>query len=276
MRFSPTLATLTTLALTAPFGRSVAAQAASETPVAGIRGTVMERAGGAPIDGAVVTLAEASRSATSGRSGAFEMLGVAPGSYALSVRRLGFRPIAVRITIRAGEIIDADMELEAQAQAIEGITVRADSTLHGPMVQVANRMHSGGGGTYLLRAQLDSARGRPVSELLRARARGAHMVDWSAKGAVLIATARGVPGGKRPKADPFDPLSPTGCFCQVYIDGIRVYSPTGGYSTTPDLRQFDAGILEAVEFYPGPAVTPPEFGGDAAMCGTLLLWTRAR
>ncbi len=47
-------------------------------------------------------------------------------------------------------------------------------------------------------------------------------------------------------------------------------------SPVPDLSKYDAGGLEAVEFYPGPATTPPEFSGDGAVCGTLLLWTRTR
>ena len=80
---------------------------------------------------------------------------------------------------------------------------------------------------------------------------------------------------KVPRADPLDPTSPAACFCQVYLDGIRIYSPTGA-SPAPDLRQYDAGGLEAVEYYPGPATTPLEYGGDGAACGTLLLWTRAR
>ena len=73
-----------------------------------------------------------------------------------------------------------------------------------------------------------------------------------------------------------DPSSPTGCFCQVYIDGIRVYSPSDCNAATPDLRLYDAGTLEAVEYYPGPAPTPVEFGRAKAVCGTLLLWKRAR
>jgi hypothetical protein len=80
---------------------------------------------------------------------------------------------------------------------------------------------------------------------------------------------------KFPSADPFDASSPKGCFCQVYVDGIRVFVPNGN-TAAPDLSQYDAGTLEAVEYYAGPATTPLEYGGDGAACGTLLLWTRAR
>jgi hypothetical protein len=210
-------------------------------------------------------------------SGGYQILGIAAGTYVLTVRKIGFDPINVRITLRANQVIDADVELEtARVQQLEGVTVRADSTLHGPMVQIAGRMRSSAGGVFLLRAELDSARGRPVSDLLRKRARGAHMVNYASKGAILLATARGANSIlKMPQAEPGNPSSPMGCFCQVYLDGVRIYSPTG-QSPAPDLQQYDAGTLEAVEYYPGPATTPLEYGGDGAACGTLLLWTRAR
>jgi hypothetical protein len=255
-----------------------AAQAAApNAPTAGINGMVITSLGRKPLEGAVVSLTEAKRSVTTTSSGAYQILGVAPGSYALTVRKLGFDPINVRITLQASQVVDADMELEAATvQRLEGVTVRADSTLRGPMVQIANRMRYNAGGNFMLRAELDSARGRPVSDLLRKRARGAHLIFYASKGAMLLATSRGMISiEKVPRAEPGNPSSPIGCFCQVYLDGVRIYSPTG-MSPAPDLGQYDAGSLEAVEYYPGPSTTPLEYGGDGAACGTLLLWTRAR
>jgi hypothetical protein len=255
----------------------VARAAGAQQGVTGIAGAVITSAGRVRVEGAVVSLIEARRSVTTTATGEYQLLGIAPGTYTLSVRKIGFGPIDARITLQAGQVVDADMELEvAKVQRLEGVTVRADSTLRGPMLQITERMKYNAGATFILRPQLDSARGRPVSELLRTRARGAHMVEWSAKGATLLATARG-PASimKFPQADAMDPTSPKGCFCQVYLDGIRIYTPNGN-SPAPDLRQYDAGGLEAVEYYPGPATTPPEYGGEGASCGTLLLWTRAR
>jgi hypothetical protein len=276
-RYSRTIVgTMLAAALFSRGGDAAAQTSAPDAQNAGINGLVITRLGRVPIEGAVVTLLEARRSATSTSAGAYQILGVPPGNYALSVRKIGFDPINVRITLQAGQVIDADIELEpARVQRLEEVTVRADSTLHGPMLQIAARMRYNAGGVFMLRAELDSARGRPVSDLLRKRARGAHMVNWSARGAILLATARGMASiVKNPQAEPGNPSSPTACFCQVYLDGIRIYSPTG-QSPAPDLSQYDAGTLEAVEYYPGPATTPLEYGGDGASCGTLLLWTRA-
>jgi hypothetical protein len=89
-----------------------------------------------------------------------------------------------------------------------------------------------------------------VSDVLHKRARGARMVTWPAKGAILLASTRGAASiVKFPRADPFDASSPKGCFCQVYVDGIRLYPPNGN-SAAPDLSHYDAGPLEAVESIP--------------------------
>jgi hypothetical protein len=94
-------------------GRMAVAQAvAPDVPTGGISGLVITSAGRAPVEGAVVSLIEAKRSVTTTASGAYQLLGVAPGTYTVSVRKIGFGPIDARITLQANQVVDADMELE--------------------------------------------------------------------------------------------------------------------------------------------------------------------
>ena len=243
----------------------------------GMRGQVVRAAGSTPVDGAVVSLRENGRVVTTSATGAYALLDVAPGTYTLTVRKLGYAPLETQITLEPHRILEADLELDASAaQLLEGIAVRADSSRYGPVSAMAERMKYNAGGVFFLRAELDSARDKPLSDVLAKRAHGGHLVMYPKRGAILIATTRAYGTITRvPNADPSDPTSPKGCFCQVYIDGVLIYSPVG-MSPAPDLGRFNTGTLEAMEFYPGPASTPAQYRGDGAQCGTLLLWTRAR
>jgi hypothetical protein len=254
---------------------SAHAQVASRDSLSsGISGQVVRAASNVPIDAAVVSLKETGRSVTTSATGAYELLNVAPGTYTLNVRRLGYAMLETQVTLEAHRVLEADLELDVSAAHLAGVAVRADSTRSSLSNAIAERMKYNAGAVFFLRAELDSARDKPVSDLLGKRAHGGHLVMYPSRGAILLATSRAYGTITRvPRADPADSKSPKGCFSQVYVDGVQIYTPVGN-SPAPDLGRFSAGILEAVEFYPGPASTPAQYRGDGAQCGTLLLWTR--
>jgi hypothetical protein len=258
-----------------------AAPVAAQTAIpplkpAAIVGTVTSDPSHAAIPGVEVTLQEPRRSVTTDASGAFTFPDVAPGSYRITARKIGFGPLDATVKLEVGGRLDADLELTPLSpQMLRGVEVRADSVLHGNMIGLAMRQ-ANNQGTILRRDVLDSARGTPISELLNKRARGAKIVSFGRTGGSLIATGRGFGSiSLIPLADPTDPKSPHACFSQVIVDGLRIYAPDAtSRNSPPDLKQWDSGTLEAVEFYAGPATTPPEFGTMGTQCGTLVLWTR--
>jgi hypothetical protein len=165
------------------------------------------------------------------------------------VRAIGYRPLDARVTLTAARALVADLEMQQVPPAkLSPVVVRADS-----------------------------ARGTPVSDLLRQRASGAKIVEYPKTGAFLLPSKRGFTSIslKLPLADDSDKLSPAACYSQVYVDGVRIYAPRDP-SPVPDLSRYDAASLEGLEYYPGPATTPPEYGGTGATCGTVVLWTRMR
>ena len=166
--------------------------------------------------------------------------------------------------------------LEPAAVALDRITVRADSARPEVPSGLEDRMHFNSNGVFILGAQLDSARGTPLHELLQKRVRGVNVVLYVQTNQHLLATGRGQTSlTQMPKADPRDRKSPSACYSQIWLDGMRIYAP-GENQVVPDLGTFDAGSLQAIEFYSGPSSTPAQFGGSGAACGTLLLWTRSR
>ena len=101
------------LVLCTTFGFRVAvAQAPSrDTSQTGMRGVVVTAIGDHPVEGAVITLAEANVSVTSSKTGTYQFAGIAPGAYTVKVRKIGFSPLDAQIIISARVTLEADLEL---------------------------------------------------------------------------------------------------------------------------------------------------------------------
>ncbi|MGE0555255.1 MAG: hypothetical protein AB7R55_17635 [Gemmatimonadales bacterium] len=60
----------------------------------------------------------------------------------------------------------------------------------------------------------------------------------------------------------------------VSIDGRRLWVP--GSTNPPDINDFRARELEAIEVYRGPAEVPMQYQSGGTVCGVVLFWTRQR
>jgi hypothetical protein len=114
-----------------------------------------------------------------------------------------------------------------------------------------------------------------LGDVVAARWPGAAVTRYL--GNVWLQQKRGVTGDPihATPGDPTDQHSPRGCWTQIIVDGVRVYSARFNRGDrVPDLNYYRAGHVAAVEFYPNSSTTPPEYGGAMADCGTLVIWTR--
>jgi hypothetical protein len=223
-------------------------------------------------------LAGTDHAVVSTAGGEFTLAGLPPGRRQLNVHKLGFAPIEAWIDLAPSRTLFVDLELLATRSLarLDTVRVRAESVHVGTMKGVYERKATSAGGVFILGAELDSARGTLLPMLIAKRVRGTKIITYEANSALLLASGRGITSlTKLPRADPQSPSSPAACYSAIYLDGVRLYSPGDGIPV-PDLSRYDIGSLAAVEFYPGPATTPLEYGGTGANCGTLLLWTKAR
>src|SRR5713226_4215872 len=69
-----------------------------------IRGTVIVAQTGAPLPFSIVMLAPGSTRIFTDNQGAFSLPHLAPGSYLLSVRQIGYTPVDTQITIRRDDV----------------------------------------------------------------------------------------------------------------------------------------------------------------------------
>jgi hypothetical protein len=141
---------------------------------------------------------------------------------------------------------------------LAAIDTRQQNALKGPTTGLRfadfDRRRAKGGGTFLTRAQLDAAAGRPLSNVLK--------VDLNA----VIASG--------PHAESFvasDANTSSPCYAAVVRDGVRVYPFAD--ASPPDLDKIFAEQLAGLEFYPRAAIVPAELR-DESKCGALVIWTR--
>ena len=86
-----------------------------------IVGRVTDRRTGAPIAGATVVLEDSPRSVTTGSDGRYRMSEVAPGTYTLRVRYIGYTPGTASVTVTVIAEATADVALERSAQPLEEV-----------------------------------------------------------------------------------------------------------------------------------------------------------
>lgn len=271
---------ITCLAIALLLGAACVASAGAQSPsTQGITGNAVTDTDGRPLGRTTVTLRELGRTTETDSLGAFRMLGLPAGTYTLVAQHVGFGMAIAEVSVEAGKILELEIGLQVAAvQALPGVRVTADSQQWGKLKAFQARRYAHSGGKFLQAPELDSARGRNLSDVIRSSLASATIVSYARTGAELMASKRGIATIMQlPRADPTDDRSPRACFSQVYLDGVKIYSPTvSGGTAAPDMRRFRPETFAAVEYYSGPAVTPPEFGGTGAECGTIVLWTRDR
>ena len=231
-----------------------------------------------PVSGATVTLDEWRHGAASDSTGRYRIPGVQPGEHLLTIRRIGFEALSARITVGAGTELTADIDLNPSAPAqLEVVRVLVDAQPRGKLAGMELRRSAQAGGTFITSVELDSAvaAGRSLSYVLARKLPGAQIMTHGRTGGALLSSGRGrMTGRELPLADPADPKSPRGCWAQVFLDGMRIYTTKHASMVVPDLRDFSLESLAGVEYYAGEAQTPSEFTGEGAVCGTIVFWTK--
>ena len=208
---------------------------------------------GAPVAGAQVSVSGVPyRSITDG-SGVFHMSGVASGQVQLSVRRLGFSPVTLPVTMPSGEqaLDSVVVRLLHIPAALPTVTVRKDRVNYtGRLAGYYQRLERKNGGYFITREQIDRENPRTLDQLLQHTAgiRGSRM--------------RGGGAGVR--------LRGRACAPIVWLDGTP--TPAGEL----DLNPISPQTIHGIEIYSGATTAPARFllNRTNNSCGTIVLWSR--
>jgi outer membrane receptor protein involved in Fe transport len=219
----------------------------SQAPAsATLHGSIRDQSG-APVGFALITVASVRGVADS--SGRFLLTNLTPGATDILVRRLGYSPQRVSLTLLEGRADSLLVVLTEIPFELAGISTEA-ATL-GRMAEF-NRHRVNGQGIYLDRQDLEKRRTPRLSDVLR-RVPGVRIVSDRA-GRAMLRMGRSTSGRDCPP--------------EFWIDGVRAQ-----FLGVDDVPVSD---IEALEVYRGPSGMPPEFNSrfTNAQCGAVIIWTR--
>jgi hypothetical protein len=224
---------------------TAAAPAQEAPPIVKVRGTVVDSAG-VPLGGAEVRAIGTAFLTTTNDSGVFRVEFPA-GPIVFAVRRLGYEPATFLATLRPGKTNGVTLVLQGMAHALPGVLVAEarDQT----WLRTFNSRRESQQGTFITRADIEKARARLTTDLLRRRSPSVQVVMTRS-------------GGTR-----------------VYMRGnsARRCPPQLFVHTTPysgEVDDFPPDVVEAIEVYSGSSELPPELNIGRALCGAIVIWTR--
>src|SRR5688500_6672630 len=103
----------------------------AQTSTGSIRGSVRDEAG-APITGATVTASGVNlgmvRTVTTGENGFYNLAGLRPDRYALTIRRIGFNVQGDSLTVGVGQPIQRDVRMRSATTQLESVVIVAAGT----------------------------------------------------------------------------------------------------------------------------------------------------
>jgi len=218
-----------------------------------VSGTVVNH-DGQPLSGADVGLVvddSVSRRVRSDTAGHFEMAGLASSSATLRVRRFGFAPRNVRVTIpEAAHRTSIVIELDVSAAQLAGVSVTEDSAddeMDEHLRDFYARKANNSFGRYVEGSAIEKRRPQFVSEMLRTMP-GVSVTPGTRIGYTVRIR---------------------GCSPLVWLDGVRV----PGAQLDEVARPAD---VAGIEIYNSFAGIPAQYFDRSATCGTVLVWTRAK
>ena len=265
MRFTRARRSLTVILAEILMARAAGAQGGS------LAGRVLSDSSSLPLVGVEILLTATERSVRTDAQGTFRITGLRTGRHPVLVRMPGFAAIADTVSITDGIELTKDYKLAATTAVLDSVRVTASGGRLSARMRTFERRRAEGFGRFIRTDELRKNEDRTLRAVLT-RLGGLRFAIYES--ATFAGMARGGNSMNR-LAIPWDPNSPRGCWVQVYVDAIRLYTPLSALPA-PNLEHYRVSDLEAVEFYQGFATTPAELGGANAPCGTLVLWTREK
>lgn len=205
---------------------------------------------GDPITGVEVVVEKLNSRAESDREGRFTIGGLPWGIQTALVRKIGYRPVRLRLIVVADDSVLVDVRLRRSVVELEPLEVTV-STVRPGMEDFARRRIAGFG-RFFDAKELRQADHRRLSDLLTG-VRGVRPISRGFR-TVLVS-------------------SRSNCPMAIWLDGMQIFSP-GSRRPVPDINEFATNQLEGIEVYRGPAETPAELSGTGGGCGVVALWTR--
>jgi len=241
--------------------------------IATLYGRVLTDSTERPIVGAEIALPDDQLTVTTDSAGRFRLPVVSAGKHVVSVRRLGFKPMAAAITFAPGDTLEGDFILSKSLERLERVVIRA-TALSPKMLGFDDRRRMGFG-NFIGPEELAKAANRSMSDVMRLIP-GPAVHRSNNSGMAWVANGRGstsTGGYTVDRADRTRGAPPSQCYSTVYLDGAAVFSALPG-ELLFDINSVPTDVVAGIEFYGGAGAIPPQFPAKRNTCGVLVIWTK--
>jgi hypothetical protein len=262
------------LALAIALSAMLLAVSVSAQPTGALTGRVVHDRTNQPVAGVELSIPAISRTVLTDSGGTFALRDIAAAPYQVMLRKVGFQPLSVTITITGADSAAQLLRLTPIATELSEVVVvstMADRRLTSFEEHRRARM----GGSFLTAAQLEKERGRALADVLQTVS-GADIVRIGS-GPAYFATRRGydsfmnMPGISA--GDRMRGASPGLCYAAVVVNNVFVYRGEGGDELF-DLNSLAPNEILAIEVYKGGATMPLEYNATRKTCGLLVIFTK--
>jgi hypothetical protein len=220
-----------------------------------------------PLRGVEVSLPELQLSTRTNDSGAFRINDIPAGAHVVWLRQVGYAPLTLQLGFVANDITERQFLL-ANVQTLDSVVVAATRTAI-PEFEERRKLNIG---NFITREELAKQENRRMSEVL-ARVGGLRTEHAFGGNQAWVKGGRGQQTNYKPDAFSKAMGAKGGCYADVWLDGVRVYS---GRDNEPlfDINSIQPALVEGVEYYAGAAQIPARFTRVNSVCGVLVVWTR--
>ncbi|MDE2945179.1 MAG: carboxypeptidase regulatory-like domain-containing protein [Gemmatimonadota bacterium] len=232
-----------------------------------------------PVVAAAVSVAGRAQEVQTNRRGRFIFSGLPIGEYELSVRHIGYAPLAHPVTVTLGHTTQVEVSLPPDPVELEPIVATATRPRRLEIKGFYERRYWGellGGGEFFTAEDIERRNPSRITHMI-ADAPGVRLANcdvWG-HGCKLYSTthSRG--------------FSDQGCKLNIYLDGILAIRGSkerwslaagGSFAQSQPRESINDLVLPTeiagIEVYTGAASLPAEFGGPDSRCGAVMIWTK--
>lgn len=218
----------------------------------GAVGGIVTDASGVPIAGAQISLRGVGSMVISDARGTFKLDDLPVGASVVRVRRLGFRPESLPVSIAPSGAAAVNVKLAAITATLTPVVVRANRAKHqARLAGFYERLERKTSGHFITYHEIHSEDPRSMTHLLQ-----------RVPGLTVVKGRAGATGVR---------MRGRTCWPLVWLDGFPM--PAGEV----DLDSFAPHSFEGIELYLGSTTPPLRYIQQRTMssCGTILLWSRS-
>ncbi|HVT39115.1 MAG TPA: carboxypeptidase-like regulatory domain-containing protein [Gemmatimonadaceae bacterium] len=224
------------------------------------RGLVTTELGQTPVADVEVSFKEPARSVRSGKDGQFIVAGLSAGTFKVSLRHPGYRPIDGTVTLADADTIDWHFDMVIAGAELAPVEVRVNADSARPGLREFERRRHTTSGRFLTESDIKRIAGTNLANIIRTKVPGFDLVRHpSGSGTALAARRTGTPSRGMNE-----------CYTAVWMNGQLFFEPNK-YDQPPRLEDINLQDLAGAEFYKVSEV-PPELGFRSGNCGAMVIW----